>query len=130
MATWYRRTYGRGRRRLVAVCRVTVPANDAATLVVLRHRLGLSQQQMAERVGAASKAVVYQWESRKRTPSPVLWQQVLRVEHGAGQTALTSDTHNATESPVRHDADVRVTSTRKEHGPLPVVVCRAMPSES
>jgi transcriptional regulator with XRE-family HTH domain len=25
MATWYRRTYGRGRRRLVAVCRVTVP---------------------------------------------------------------------------------------------------------
>ena len=27
MATWYRRTYGRGRRRLVAVCRVTVPAN-------------------------------------------------------------------------------------------------------
>ena len=30
MATWYRRTYGRGRRRLVAVCRVTVPANYAA----------------------------------------------------------------------------------------------------
>ena len=36
MATWYRRTYGRGRRRLVAVCRVTVPANYAATLVGLR----------------------------------------------------------------------------------------------
>src|SRR5947207_9788900 len=27
MATWYRRTYGRGRRRLVAVCRLSVPAN-------------------------------------------------------------------------------------------------------
>src|SRR3954467_2894712 len=62
MATWYRRTYGRGRRRLVAVCRVTVPANCAATLVGLRHRLGLSQQQLADKVGAASKAVVYQWE--------------------------------------------------------------------
>ncbi len=36
MATWYRRTYGRGRRRLLAVCRVTVPANYAATLVGLR----------------------------------------------------------------------------------------------
>jgi len=77
MATWYRRTYGRGRRRLVAVCRVIVPKNYAATLVVLRHRLGLSQQQLATRVGAASKAVVYQWESGKRKPSPVLW---LRIE--------------------------------------------------
>src|SRR5229473_4242036 len=46
MTTWYRRTYGRGRRRLVAVCRVTVPANYAATLVGLRHRLGLSQQKL------------------------------------------------------------------------------------
>ena len=26
-----------------------------------------------------AKAVIYQWESRKRTPSPVLWQQVLRL---------------------------------------------------
>src|SRR5712692_7629259 len=38
MATWYRRTYGRGRRHLVAVCRVTVPASYAAILVGLRHR--------------------------------------------------------------------------------------------
>jgi hypothetical protein len=73
MATWYRRCYGRGRRRLVAVCRVTVPSNYAASLVCLRHRLGLSQRQLAARVGAASKAVVYQWESGKRIPSPVFW---------------------------------------------------------
>jgi DNA-binding transcriptional regulator YiaG len=77
MATWYRRTYGRGRRRPVAVCRVTVPANYAATLVGLRHRLGLSQQELAAKVGAAGKAVVYQWESGKRKPSPVFW---LRIE--------------------------------------------------
>jgi len=73
MATWYRRTYGRGRRRLVAVCRVTVPENSAATLVGLRYRLDLSQQQLAVRVGAASKAVVYQWESGRRKPAPVFW---------------------------------------------------------
>jgi DNA-binding transcriptional regulator YiaG len=79
MATWYRRTYVRGRRRLVAVCRVTVPANYAATLVGLRYRLGLSQQQLAARVGAASKAVVYQWESGKRKPSPVFWIRIERL---------------------------------------------------
>jgi len=80
MATWYRRTYGRGRRRLLAVCRVTVPTNYAASLVLLRHRLGFSQQQLASRIGAASKAVVYQWESGKRTPSPVFWLRIERLQ--------------------------------------------------
>ena len=64
MATWYRRTYGRGVRRPVAVCRVIVPQNYAAMLLGLRRRLGLNQGQFADRIGAASKAVVYQWESR------------------------------------------------------------------
>ena len=80
MATWYRRTYGRGRRRLVEVCRVTVPENYAATLIGLRHRLALSQQQLATRVGAAGKAVVYQWESGKRKPSPVFWMRITRLQ--------------------------------------------------
>ena len=80
MATWYRRTYGRGRRRLVAVCRVTVPANYKTTLVGLRRRLGISQLQLAARVGAASKAVVYQWESGKRKPSPVFWLRIERLQ--------------------------------------------------
>jgi DNA-binding transcriptional regulator YiaG len=80
MATWYRRTYGRGQRRLVAVCRVTVPANYASTLVGLRQRLGLSQQQLAGKVGAAGKAVVYQWESGKRKPSRVFWLRIERLQ--------------------------------------------------
>jgi DNA-binding transcriptional regulator YiaG len=80
MAKWYRRTYGRGRRRPVAVCRVTVPANYAAMVVGLRHRLGLSQQQLAAKVGAASKAVVYQWETGKRKPSPVFWLRIERLQ--------------------------------------------------
>jgi ribosome-binding protein aMBF1 (putative translation factor) len=79
MATWYRRTYGRGRRRLVAVCRVTVPTNYAATLVGLRRLLGLSQRQLAAKVGAASKAVVYQWESGKRKPAAVFWLRIERL---------------------------------------------------
>jgi hypothetical protein len=43
MVKWYRRTYGRSRRRLVPVCHVTVPVNYAATLAGLRHQLGLGQ---------------------------------------------------------------------------------------
>ena len=80
MAKWYRRTYGRGRRHLVAVCRVTVPANCGATLVGLRRRLGLSQQQLAAKVGAESRAVVYQWETGKRKPSPVFWLRIERLQ--------------------------------------------------
>ena len=79
MAMWYRRTYGRGRRRQVPVCRILVPANYAAMLVGMRRRLGLSQQQLAEKVGAAGKAVVYQWESGKRKPSPVFWLRIERL---------------------------------------------------
>jgi DNA-binding transcriptional regulator YiaG len=67
----------------VAVCRETVPTNYATTLVGLRHRLGLSQQ-LTAKVGAASKAVIYQWESRKRKPSPVFWLRA-RVTGPASQ---------------------------------------------
>jgi DNA-binding transcriptional regulator YiaG len=91
MATWYRRTYGRGQRRLVAVCRVTVPSNYGATLVGLRHRLRLSQQQLAAKVGAASKAVVYQWETGKREPSPVFWLRIKRLQRQAENSGPNSD---------------------------------------
>jgi ribosome-binding protein aMBF1 (putative translation factor) len=89
MAMWYRRTYGRGRRGRVAVCRVSVPANFAATIVGVRRRLGLSQQQLAVRVGAASKAVVYQWESGKRRPSPVFWLRIEKLQRQHARKSLT-----------------------------------------
>ena len=41
-----------------------------------RRARGLSQAQLATLVGAARKAVVYQWEARKRTPSPLFWQRL------------------------------------------------------
>ena len=62
------------------MCRVVVPANYAATLVGLRSRLGLSQQQLADKVGAATKAVVYKWESGKRKPSAVFWLRIERLQ--------------------------------------------------
>ena len=54
----------------------TIPADYADRIKSVRQRLGLSQAAFAARVGAARKAVVYQWESRKRCPSPLFWQRI------------------------------------------------------
>ncbi len=57
----------------------TVPDDYDEHLRQLRRRMRLTQGALARRLGAANKAVVYQWESRKRTPSPVLWQRILEL---------------------------------------------------
>lgn len=54
----------------------SVPVDYDRQLRALRAHLGLSQRTLAHRIGAAGKAAVYQWESRKRTPSPILWARV------------------------------------------------------
>jgi DNA-binding transcriptional regulator YiaG len=54
----------------------TVPDDYDEHLRALRRRMRLTQEALAQRIGAAGKAVVYQWESRKRTPSPVFWERV------------------------------------------------------
>ena len=71
----------------------TVPEDYDERLRQLRRRrrLHLTQGALALRLGAAGKAVVYQWESRKRTPSPVLWQRILGLK---GRTAA-SEVHTA-----------------------------------
>ena len=48
-------------------------------LRTIRRELGLTQAALAQRIGAAGKAVIYQWESRKRKPSPILWRRVLEL---------------------------------------------------
>ena len=58
----------------------TVPDDYDKRLRAVRRRRGLTQDALARSIGAAGKAVVYQWESRKRTPSPVLWQRVLELD--------------------------------------------------
>ena len=57
----------------------TVPVDYDDRLRGLRRRMRLTQDALARQIGAAGKAVVYQWESRKRTPSPVLWARVEAV---------------------------------------------------
>ena len=51
----------------------SVPSDYDAQIRAVRRARGLSQGQFAALVGAARKAVVYQWEARKRTPSPLFW---------------------------------------------------------
>ena len=54
----------------------SVPDDYDVQIRALRRARGLSQAQLAMLVGAARKAVVYQWEARKRTPSPLFWQRL------------------------------------------------------
>ena len=54
----------------------SVPDDYDVQIRALRCARGLSQAQLATLVGAARKAVVYQWEARKRTPSPLFWQRL------------------------------------------------------
>ena len=49
----------------------SVPEDYDVQLKALRRHLDISQAGFARLVGAAGKAVVYQWEARKRTPSPL-----------------------------------------------------------
>lgn len=58
----------------------TVPDDYDDRLRGLRRRMRLTQAALARRIGAAGKAVVYQWESRRRTPSPVLWARVQALD--------------------------------------------------
>jgi DNA-binding transcriptional regulator YiaG len=78
MATHYRRFAG---QQACPSPLPTVPNDYDQRLRTFRRRLGLTQDGVAQRIGAGGKAVVYQWESRKRTPSPVFWERILRLEH-------------------------------------------------
>ena len=57
----------------------SVPEDYDEQIRAVRRARGLSQAQLATLVGAARKAVVYQWEARKRVPSPVFWQRLVQV---------------------------------------------------
>ena len=54
----------------------SVPDDYDVQIRAVRRARGLSQAQLATLVGAARKAVIYQWEARKRTPSPLFWQRI------------------------------------------------------
>ena len=93
-----RNGYGRRRGTTNRSCPLIVVPNDySRQLKRLRRRLGLTLNELAKRIGAANKAVIYQWESRKRRPSPVLWLEVHRLI----ATGLLSDCNGS----IRHPSD-------------------------
>ena len=84
--------YGRPVRpadRRVPLTWAGVPDDYAEQIRALRSARGLSQAQLATLVGAARKAVVYQWEARKRTPSPLFWQRLTALFTTAASPSAT-----------------------------------------
>jgi len=79
---YYKRCYSRFARRPPPPT-MDVPADYARRLRCIRRELGFTQQELATKIGAARKAVVYQWESGKRRPSPVFWQRIQDLSTGA-----------------------------------------------
>ena len=73
---YYRRSYSRTMRKPPAPTPIDPPADVAERVILARHALRLTLSEFAERVGAANKAVVYQWESGKRRPSSVFWARI------------------------------------------------------
>ena len=67
----------------------SVPRDYDAQIRSVRRARGLSQAQLATLVGAARKAVVYQWEARKRTPSPLFWQRLTALFTTAASPSAT-----------------------------------------
>ena len=67
----------------------SVPEDYDVQLKALRRRLDISQSGFARLVGAARKAVVYQWEARKRCPSPVFWARIQAISTGVASERET-----------------------------------------
>lgn len=76
MEQYYRQSYSRFAPKPQPPERTSVPSDWARQLLRVRRELRLTQGQLAERIGAAGKAVVYHWESRKRRPSRVFWRRI------------------------------------------------------
>ena len=68
----------------------SVPADYDVQIRALRRARGLSQAQLATLLGAARKAVVYQWEARKRCPSPVFWCRIIDLDPALPDVAKTA----------------------------------------
>ena len=79
MERYYKQSYSRFALRPPAPIPTRVPPDYAQRLLEVRGRLRLTQTQLADQIGAAGKAVVYQWESRRRMPSPVFWRRIERL---------------------------------------------------
>ncbi len=80
---FYKVCYRWDRRSVRPSVRPRVPPDYPDRVRSTRLALGCTLADFASRVGAANKAVIYQWESRKRIPSPLFWRKVVRLERRA-----------------------------------------------
>ena len=96
---YYRQSYSRFTQKPLRPERTPVPPDWARSLLRVRRDLQLTQTQLAERIGAASKAVVYQWESGKRKPSPVFWKRVKELIQKTPTTELAVGCRSASPRP-------------------------------
>jgi DNA-binding XRE family transcriptional regulator len=78
-----------------------IPTDWSDQIRSLRTALGLSQAQFAAAIGAARKAVVYQWESRKRCPSPVFWMRIEQLRRREVNMATPSGARTRDLGPAR-----------------------------
>ena len=88
-----RRYFGRQVRRAdrrQPLTWASVPDDYDVQIRVLRRERGVSQAQFAAMIGAAGKAVVYQWEARKRCPSPVFWCRIMDLDPALPDVAKTA----------------------------------------
>jgi DNA-binding transcriptional regulator YiaG len=78
-AQYYRQTSRLTQKPAAPDLFCAAPDDFDRQLVALRAKLRISQTELAARIGAAGKAVIYQWESRKRRPTPILWRRVRQL---------------------------------------------------
>jgi DNA-binding transcriptional regulator YiaG len=106
MERYYRQSYSRTARRPPPPD-THVPPDFANRLLQVRRALRLTQAELAEEIGAASKAVVYQWESRKRKPSPVFWQKIAALEKHPSPLDVRCLTNKSSDTARRLTRDLR-----------------------
>ena len=86
---YYRRSYSRTMTKPPRLSRIELPADCGEQITITRHALRMTMSAFAVRIGAANKAVVYQWESGKRTPSPVFWARIVAERRRLDSLELT-----------------------------------------
>lgn len=67
----------------------TIPSDYAALIKQYRDRLGLTQVELASRLGV-SFATVNRWENNQTKPSPLSWLRLTRMDEGNGATVSTN----------------------------------------
>jgi superfamily II DNA or RNA helicase/DNA-binding XRE family transcriptional regulator len=68
---------------------VTLPPDYPARIRQFRARLGLTQMELAARLGV-SFATVNRWENGQTKPSPLAWSQILKFDEGGSPAKATT----------------------------------------